>query len=264
MLVLDRTRIINGLLDRIPCHERLAAEEVNLDVAALARTLDDKVDRLLCHLKRHDLTAGAEVAGGCEAVLASQVAVMCDVQAQCLDRCADRNVLGHVNVIVVREQLAVLLEIVQLCVCLAYSRCVVLRQRLHNGVRAGFGHLLIDQAGYRVGYVVEQVHGTAIDVQQEIQAFLGKTMDHRLFLRIYDGSVLSEKGFWECTGHLTQNSEAHHPARPAARFLEITCSARTSGLQRCKKSCKRTGKKSGTHHSRRVLQSASGLRKSGS
>ena len=37
VLVLDRTRIINGLLDRIPCHERLAAEEVNLDVAALAR-----------------------------------------------------------------------------------------------------------------------------------------------------------------------------------------------------------------------------------
>ena len=41
VLLFDRTRIINGLLDRIPCHERLTAEEVNLDVAALARALDD-------------------------------------------------------------------------------------------------------------------------------------------------------------------------------------------------------------------------------
>ena len=186
VLLLDGARVIDRLGNGVPRHERLAAEEVHLDVAALARTRDNEVDRLLRDLGRHDLAALTKVAGGREAVFAAQIAVVRDVQAERLDRCADRNIAADVNVVVLREKLACLFQLVQLAVCLAHVVRRVLRQRLDNALRALLGHVLVDQTGNRIADIVEQMDCAGVDVQDKVQTFFLVTMDHfLLFPPIY-------------------------------------------------------------------------------
>ena len=86
MLFFQRTGIVHRGLHRVHGHERLAAEEVHLDVPPGARALDHKVDGLFCRLHIHGhAVAGAEVACGGKAVFAAQIAVVGHMQAQGLD-----------------------------------------------------------------------------------------------------------------------------------------------------------------------------------
>ena len=111
---------------------------------------------------------------------------MRDVQTERLDRCADRNIAADVDVVVLREKLACLFQLVQLAVCLAHIVRRVLRQRLDNALRTLLGHVLVDQTGNRIADIVEQMDCAGVDVQDKIQTFFLVTMDHfLLFPPIY-------------------------------------------------------------------------------
>ena len=111
---------------------------------------------------------------------------MRNVQAERLDRCADRDIAADVDVVVLREKLACLFQLVQLAVSLANVVRAVLRQSLDDALGAGFGHVFVDQTGNRVADIVEQVNRAGVDVQDKVQTFFLVTMDHfLLFPPIY-------------------------------------------------------------------------------
>ena len=76
VLLLNGARVFHGLYYRIPRHERLAAEEIQLQLLAVCGALDEEVYRFPAGFGGHDTALAAEVALLCEAVFAAQVAVM--------------------------------------------------------------------------------------------------------------------------------------------------------------------------------------------
>ena len=108
------------------------------------------------------------------------------MQAERLDRRADRDVPANVDVIVLREQLARLLELVQLAVRLAHLVRRILFERIHHGLRARLRHILVDQAGYRVADVIQHMHCTGVDIEHKVQPVFLITMNHfSIFPPIY-------------------------------------------------------------------------------
>ena len=113
----QRTRICHRLFHGIPSHERLTTEKVYLDISASAGLLNDKVNRLLCHIKVHGhALAHAKIAGLCKAVLTAQIAVMRHMQTQRLDRCTGRNRCRNVDILIIRKQITALLQLIQLVI----------------------------------------------------------------------------------------------------------------------------------------------------
>ena len=107
--------VLDNLLDDIKSHERFAAEEVHLQVVAVAGIFEQIVDRLFAHLRGHQLALAAKIAGGGKAVGAAQVAVVRDVQAHGLDRRGDHHVC-KLLIVVRREELAIVVHLVDFAV----------------------------------------------------------------------------------------------------------------------------------------------------
>lgn len=83
--LLQRTAVLHQLLYHFPVHERLAAEEVNLQIVTVSGIGYQEIQCLLTNLKAHKGTTAMVLAFLCETVFAAQVTVMRDVQAQRLD-----------------------------------------------------------------------------------------------------------------------------------------------------------------------------------
>ena len=79
------TAVGHQLLDHIKVHQRLAAEEVHLEVAAAAGILDEEIHCTLAHLKAHQGTLALIAALRGKAVGAVQVAGVGHMQAESLD-----------------------------------------------------------------------------------------------------------------------------------------------------------------------------------
>lgn len=77
--------VCNSRLDDVQIHERLAAEEVNLEHLSCAAVPDEEVDRLFGGLRAHHLARGVIGALVRKAVLAAKIAVVADMQAERLD-----------------------------------------------------------------------------------------------------------------------------------------------------------------------------------
>ena len=111
MLLLDASRVSHELLDNVPVHQRLAAEEVNLKVVASARVFDKEVKGALAYLKAHKSAIALILALTCKAIGAVEVAGVCNVQAESLyDLAVILVIAGKLLVLVNREQLSCLLE----------------------------------------------------------------------------------------------------------------------------------------------------------
>ena len=92
--------VFHSRLHRVKRHHRLAAEEINFDIAAILRTLDHKIDRRTRNLNRHQLTPCAEIPGRREAIAAAQVAVMRDMETKRLERRMRRKRARHIDIII--------------------------------------------------------------------------------------------------------------------------------------------------------------------
>ena len=111
---------------------------------------------------------------------------MRDVQTQRLDRRANRDVAADVNIIVLRKQLTSLFQLIQFVVGFSHLVRRILRQCIHHRLRTCLRHILVNQAGYRVADIVQQVHCTGVDVQHEVQPVFLIAMNHFcLFPPIY-------------------------------------------------------------------------------
>ena len=84
-LLFDGAGVGHQLLDHLEVHQRLAAEEVHLQVPARAGVLHQKVQRPLAHLKAHDGPLAVVLALAGKAVGAVEVAGVGHMQAQRLD-----------------------------------------------------------------------------------------------------------------------------------------------------------------------------------
>ena len=71
--------------NHLPVHQRLAAEEIDFQVPAVSGIGDQEIQRFLANLKAHQRSASMILALFCKAVLTGKVAVMRDMQAECLD-----------------------------------------------------------------------------------------------------------------------------------------------------------------------------------
>ena len=167
-------RVGDELLDDVEVHQRLAAEEIDLQIAAAARMLDQKVERLAADLERHDGAVAVVLALAREAVGAVEVAGVRHVQAQRLDdvrallleRAGDR--LKGVR----REELAVRFELLDL---VAAFENVLLGHVLaaavfleHRGADLRARARLI-HADDVVGDLVHNVHRAGTDVQHNVE-----------------------------------------------------------------------------------------------
>ena len=180
VLLLDGARVFNGLYYRIPRHERLAAEEVKLELLAVGGALDKEVDSLLAGLGGHNAALAAEVALLREAVLAAEVAVVGNVQAHGLYRGLDHCV-AVLFVVVLGEERAVPVELVKLGVALAHFVFEVLR-KLCGEVSGHFlGHGGVNEVEHVVRAVVGEVDSAAVDVEHYVVAELFELVYHRNF-----------------------------------------------------------------------------------
>ena len=181
VLLLQGTGVVHGGLDGVHGHEGLAAEEVHLDVVALAGAGDDEVNGLLGGLHIHGhAVAGTEVAGGGKAVLATQVAVVGDVEAQGLDG----GILLHehsglrVDVGIVREEKPLLLQLVEIVPGAVERLAVVLGQLGSHLVGAVLCHGAVQQGQQVVSGLVQHMHGTAVHIHRDIRIQTVKSMYH--------------------------------------------------------------------------------------
>ena len=95
------------LLHHLPVHQGLASEEVHLQVHPVPGICHQEVQRLFAHLQAHQRPPAMVLPLLCEAVLAGQVAVVCDVEAEGLHhRLPFLEVKDIILVDVRREQLS--------------------------------------------------------------------------------------------------------------------------------------------------------------
>ena len=78
------TAVFHQPFHHIPVHQRLAAKEVHLQVLPVSGIGNQEIQCLLSHLIAHEGAASMILAFLCKAVTAGQIAVMGNVQAQCL------------------------------------------------------------------------------------------------------------------------------------------------------------------------------------
>ena len=81
-LLFDAARIHDELLHDIPIHERLAAEEVHLEIPPCSRIFNEKIERAPTDVKAHQRAVAVKFALTCEAVGAVQIAGVGDVKAE--------------------------------------------------------------------------------------------------------------------------------------------------------------------------------------
>ena len=145
---------------------------------ALAGLLNNKVDGSLGSLRRHDGTAAAIAAGGGEAVLTAQVAVMGYVQTERLDG----GVLHHrplgVDVVLLLEQQLLLRQLLQLLPALLQLCSGVLGQFFNHVLRTVLRHGGRDTVEQIVAQFVQHMDGAAVHVHGDAAAQSFKCMDH--------------------------------------------------------------------------------------
>ena len=188
VLLFHAARVFHQLLDHVPVHQRLAAEEVDLQVAALAGMLDKEIQRALAHLKAHQRAVAVVLALAGEAVGAVQVAGVRDVQAQRLDHVAGALLegAGHRREGIRGEELAARLERRHV----ADAKADVLLG--HVLAIAVFGHHgrddLVRRRGFKhrddvVGHVVHGMDGAGAGIQHDVVAVELVLMKHVVLQR---------------------------------------------------------------------------------
>ena len=156
---------------------------------AQAAALDEEVDGALADLRRHDGALLAVAAAVAEAVLAAQVAVLGDHEADGLDEALLLERRRHIDVR--REELAHLHEFVELPERFAEVRFridVLERRDDCLVVRA------VERVHHVVDHLVDDVDCSAVDVEQDVVAALLEFMDFRFHQLLLDRKKPSQMG----------------------------------------------------------------------
>ena len=173
VLFLDAACIGNQLLADLKVHQRFAAEEIDLEVAAGAGVFDEEIQRALAGLEAHETGLAVELALRGEAVAAIQVAGVGDVQAECLDNVgAVFEVKGVVGVGVGRKQLArggQLVDVVEHVADVSGGHIGAVRVLFGEGCSSLLpAAALVDQGDGVIGDVIHRMHAAAVDIQHNV------------------------------------------------------------------------------------------------
>ena len=172
------SRVSDRLLDDFPVHQRFTAKKVEVEVAAFARLFDQEVNRFFSSLQAHHRPVSAVIACTSKAVFTSELAVLRDQQAHCLDRRRDHPV-GKLGVIILREQNPVGVHAVQLIISLGQLTLGELAgQLVQNLRRTFFCHWRRDIVQQPVRRIVHNRNAAAVDVQNDIKTVKAVFVNH--------------------------------------------------------------------------------------
>ncbi len=168
--------VFDGLFDDAEVHQRFAAEEVDFAVLALAfGAADQEVDGVLGYVEAHQFPLmRVVVALGGKAVLAAQVAVVSDVEAQGFD---DRFFFGDDFEVFRhgREEEFLLDQFIELAEDVVEILFIV---RTGKGFVDGvFVRAVVDIEDI-VGHLVDDVDDAAVDVEEHVGTVLTVFMNH--------------------------------------------------------------------------------------
>ena len=235
MKLLLLTSIGHQVLDHLPVHQRLASEEVHLQIPAASGIGNEEIQGLLAHLVRHQRSAAMVLALLRKAVAAGQIAVMGDVQAQGLDY--SRTLLeinDFILICIFRKEDALtgqLLHIFQHLADVALGPAVL--QFRDNLIRLTG---LVYQADNLVSQLVHHMDSPAVHVQDDVISIIIVTMYHVVSLNKIP--VIAQIPRRQRRGILK------------ALKICLIYAARMSGFLRCRMSYMLTGRMSGTLRSR--------------
>ena len=182
MLLFLLLHIVHRLLHHVPIHEWLAAKEIELAVFTRAAVSDEEIHRSSSHVEAHEHTPLAIAALAGEAILATQIAIVSDIDAQRLD---DRTVFNSHLVIRIHRRKErflrdELIQIVHDFIELGFL--IVLRQIRQN--HSPIGSIVISQD--LVCHIIDDMHNAAIHIHDDIHAVLLETVDHWLNIVIHE------------------------------------------------------------------------------
>ena len=174
--------VINGLLHHMPVHERFAAEEIQFAVFSGAAVGNEEIHASSCHVKGHEHAPLAVAALPCKAVLAAEIAVMGNVQAQRLD---DRPVFnGHFIVGVHRRKEDFLLnQFIQVIHHFIQFLFLIGRRQIGQHHITVFSVIKFQ---YLICYVIHHMNNAAVYIHHNVHAVLTETMNHGLYIIIHE------------------------------------------------------------------------------
>ena len=167
-LLLPLPGVADNLLHHPEVHQRLPAEEVQLQIAPALRFFNQEVDGLLPHLQGHlHPVAGAKVPCPGKAVIAPQVAVVGDVQAHGFNG-GKHHAVGELAIVIGGKEGALAVQLqhppVGLLHRLPAISGVFFRQGGGADLRQGGLYLL----GQPVEKLVHHVDPAAVDIQNNV------------------------------------------------------------------------------------------------
>ena len=174
--------IINGLLYHMPVHERFAAEEIQFAVFPGTAVGNQEIHAPPCHIKRHEHAPLAVTSLACEAVLAAEIAVMGNIQAQGLDNGPVLNghfiigIHGSKKDFLANQFIQVIHHFIQFF--LIIGRRQIGQDHVPIFPVIKFQHFIC--------YVIHHMNDAAVDIHDNVHAILTKTMNHGLYIIIHE------------------------------------------------------------------------------
>ena len=108
--LLQASSILDKILNHLPVHQRLPAEEVHLQIHTVTGVGNKKIQCLLSDFKAHQCPSSMIFALFCKTVTAGEVTVMCNMKAECFHNCLTLLKIKNIILINVRcKQLSKLL-----------------------------------------------------------------------------------------------------------------------------------------------------------
>ena len=174
--------IVDGLLYDVPVHERFTAEEIKLAVFTRTAVCDEEIDSSSGNVEAHQHAPLAVAALSGEAVLAAQIAVVSDIDAERFD---DRTVFDRHFVILIHrckeyffgdEFIKVIHDFIEFGLFVVFGQ---IRQN-HSPV----GSIVIREDLVR--HIIDDMYDAAVHVHDDIHAVLLETVDHWLNVVIHE------------------------------------------------------------------------------
>ena len=282
VLLLQASAVGHQVLYHLPVHQGLSPEKVHFQVHPVPGTGHQKIQGLFSYLKRHQGTPSVIFPLFRKAVPAGQITVMGDMKAQRLYHSLSLFKIIYIIFVNVRgEQASLGFQLQHLCQgFLQFFPCIrkilISADRRPDHVCIFFAllHKGFHQGNDIIDDIIHHMNGTAVHIHHDVVPIVlilvyhffvpFQTVKHMFrspvppqnCLRIpfcrsaLPGSVFVSQD--ALSYDTTKYKQRRNPLLVLVVNVTyvITSPARSSDCLRCRKSCRQTGRKSGTHHSR--------------
>ena len=177
------------ILDYLPVHQRLAAEEIHLQIMPVSGIGNQKIQSLLSCLIAHQRPASVVFSFLRKAVAAGQIAVMGDMKAQCFYHCGTLFEINDLVLIgIFREKRSLVfqhLHIIQHFPDILFRPSVL--QLCHDILRSA----VLIQAYHLIGQLIHHMNSSAVHIQNNVVTVVIIAMYHFRTPYVYKNKILS-------------------------------------------------------------------------